>query len=399
MFQAIAGLRNLRAAGAMLGCFVLALVAGGLISSIPGRGVGTALMASLTSILLVFSGIHASGVLLMDQARQVPMRSITQAVTYGLLCVPKTIGLLILLVLALIAVYVVLALLFWVSKMPGLGPVLFAILFPVSVLVAGLTGTGLVLALVIALAAFWDGAGVFGALGKAVVVLQKRLVETVMLVAVVSVLATFVGVFVGVVLGVGFLPAIGMSAGILGVEPSSLGGVGDLMSGFGGRGGRGGHVVAGIFGGLVLWVLAITLVMQVSLMGFNLIYLRVTEGLDSSATEGALHAGLAQARRKAAEVGAKAKEAKERARAQAEQAIVQRRAAAAAAKWSTPVVAASVAAPSAPVQEVTDLPAAAAPVAATVAPASVNSTSCPACQASVSVEDVFCGACGHRLQS
>jgi len=387
MFQSIAGLRNLRAAAAMLGCFVAGVLVAGLLGYL-GRGsfVVTGL-AGLLAALLFFTGIHAAGVLLMDQARRLPPRSVMDAVVYGLMCVPKTIALIVLMVLAVIALYVVMWLLFLVCKIPGLGPVLFTFVFPACVLLAGLTTVGILIALQMALPALWEGAGVMAALAKAFAILKSRLVETVMLLAVVAVLSGFVFAFVGAVLMFGFFPAMGLAATSIGSLGGSMGGAGmhgggDMFGSMMGglvRGGMGGYAIAGGIGSGILWALAMTLVFQVSLLGANLAYLRVSEGIDSSATERAMHERLEQAKRKAAEMGQQAKEAAERARAQAAQAAEQRRAAAASAAAAAPP------------------PVAAPPVVAPSPPPAMAST-CPQCRAAVGAQDQFCGECGFRLR-
>ena len=123
-----------------------------------------------------------------------------------------------------------------------------------------------------------------------------------------------------------------------------------------------------------------TLVFQVSLLGANLAYLRVSEGIDSSGTERAMHERLEQAKRKATEMGQQAKEAAERARAQAAQAADQRRAASAAAAAAPPAVAPTVVAPT------------------VVAPPPAVANTCPQCKSAVSAQDQFCGECGFRLR-
>ncbi len=395
MFQSIAGLRNLRAAAAMLGCFVAGVLVAGLLGFV-GRGSFTMMaLAGLLAALLFFTGIHAAGVLLMDQARRLPPRSVIDAVIYGLMCVPKTIALIVLMGLAVIALYVVMWLLFLVCKIPGLGPVLFTFVFPTCVLLAGLTVVGMMISLQIALPALWEGAGVAGALAKAFAILRSRLVETVMLLAVVAVLSGFVFAFVGAVLMFGFFPAMGLAATSIGSFGTSMGGGGGMYGGgmgggmgvggafgsmMGGlmQGGMGGYAIAGGLGSALLWAVAMTLVFQVSLLGANLAYLRVSEGIDSSATERAMNERLDQARRKAAEMGQQAKETAERARAQAAQAMEQRRAAAAAAATASPP------------------PAAATPTAA--APPPPMASQCPQCKVAVTAQDQFCGECGFRLR-
>lgn len=362
MFQSIAGLRNYRAAVAMMSCFVAGILLAGLVALAFGQpSAGRFAVSGLIAAVFFFTGVHAAGVLLMDQARNVELRSLTDALVYGLLCVPKTIALVIGLVLASIVVYIVLAALFFVCKIPGLGPVLFTLVFPLAVLVAGLTTTALMLAFQLALSAFWDGASISGALASTFTILRRRLVEAVLLFLVEVVIAGVVFLFVVGVLLFGFWPALGMSVSILGVH--NLGDMSSGMASF--MYGAGGYALAGAMGSGILWALVLTLQMQVALLGANIVYLRLSEGLDSSAVESAMKARLDEARRKAAEMGQKAKEAADRARQQAEQAMAERRA----------VVASQ---------------------AADVTPA--VSSACPQCKAAMSPVDVFCGNCGYKLK-
>lgn len=388
LFQAIAGLRNLRAATAMLTCFALSVLIPGLLWVVFGKGAVAAALGVLTAAFLIASGMHAGGLLLMDQARQVPMRSITDAIILGMWCVPKFIVLCIALVLAAVVVYVFLALLFFICKMPWLGPILYAFVFPLSVVVAGLTFTALTMGSMIALAAIWDGATVGEAFVKALAVLRARLVETVLMSFVVAVLAGFVFFLVGGVLFSGFLPAVGLSASVVGASPNMFASIGDSLMGMGGRGAGSGYLMASGLGSGLLFALTMTLVFQVWLLGINMMYLRVTNGLDASATERALQSGLAEARRRAADIGNKAKEAAEKARAQAAQAVERSRAAQVApvrGDTSLEATAGSDATPGA--------------VSADDRPGPSATPVCPACSTVVSPDDYFCGACGHRLKA
>jgi hypothetical protein len=404
MFQAVSGLRNIRAAMAMLSCFALSVFASGLLSMMLGKGASAIFFSGLLAVFLVFSGVHAGGLMLMDQAKRAPMRSVTEAIVAGMWCVPKTILLIIGLVVAFIAVYLLIALLFFICKMPGLGPLLYVVVFPVSVAIAGLTFAGLFLGATIALAALWEGATVTGALVKAFSVLSTRLVETALLAFVVMVLAGLVFSFVGVVLTVGFMPAVGLSVKMLGASPELLGSLGSMLMGSSGSNGPGSYALAGSFGSALLFALTMTLVFQVWLLGINLLYLKVTEGLDSSATEGALQQRLAEARRKAAEMGSKAKQAAEQAQDHTSQAVEKFRTPrtepapnlqTAAATAVTAVAAPSVAAD---VAESGGGPAADTPADDTK-PIAIAHTHCPACATAISPDDLFCGSCGHRLKT
>ncbi|MDE2614103.1 MAG: zinc ribbon domain-containing protein [Burkholderiales bacterium] len=386
MFQAIGGLRNVRAAAAMLMCFVAGIVIIGLLAAMFGMASSaTYFLGALVWFVFFFTGLNAAGILLMDQARGLPARDTKDALLYGLMCIPKVIVLAIGIAIAAIALYIAIAVLLFVCKIPWLGPILFAGVFPLAVVVAGLTGVALFYAFALAICAVWDGASISSAIAKAASILRTRLVETVALSLVNFFVVSFVGTFVASVLFMGFVPAGTMSGAILHVGGMGGGGIASVLMGAGSEAG-GGYIIAGIVGTGILWALATTLILLVSLLGLNLIYLRVSEGLDSAATEQALRARLDDAKRKAAEMAQKAKEAGERARAQAQQAVAQQRGAAPAQAPAAPPP------PPAPMPPAAPMPA--APAAATAAsPAST----CPKCAAPVAAGDLFCGNCGHRF--
>ena len=181
LFQAVAGLRNFRAAAAMLTCFALSVVVPGLLWTLLGKGAAAGGLGALVAIFLIASGIHAGGLLLMDQARQVPMRSVTEAIVLGMWCVPKSIVLAIGAAIAVVAVYLLIALLIYVCKLPGLGPLLYVIVLPVAVVVAGMAFVALFLGMTLALAAMWEGASITAAFVKALAILRTRLVETMLM--------------------------------------------------------------------------------------------------------------------------------------------------------------------------------------------------------------------------
>lgn len=383
LFQAIGGLRNRRALAAMAGCLVVAVVIGALGGGLLARGGGFgALLTGLVVLVIVYTGVNASGILLMDQARGNTPRPLVDALVQGLMCIPKVIALALGFFLVALGVFLAIAIVFLVCKIPGLGPVLFAVAFPLAVLVAGLAVSGLALCMFLALPAIWEGASITHAIAQAIAIVRSRIVEAFLMLLVVGFLAFVVGFIVFGVLGSGLFPTMGLSAAVLGgaggmdYGGGMRGGMG--MGGFGGMmAGGGAYVASGAVGFGVLWAIAVTLVAQVWLLGLNLVYLRVSEGLDTAATEAAIAQKLAEARRKSAEMANRAKEAAERARDQAR--------------------AAATPAPAAPAASPTVAPAAAAPVVAPP-PAPVMASTCPACRAPIAGDDVFCGACGHRLR-
>ena len=362
MFQAIAGLHNFRATAAMLsGLLVGGLLAGVVCVALGGASIAQVFVVGSLLFFVFFSvGGGAATVVLMDQARGVPVRGFTDAMVYGLICLPKNIVLLFGFLLAALGVFIVLAILFFLCKVPGLGPALFTIVFPLAVVVSGVTVAGLYLCLLMASAALYDGATVGRAMALSFAILRSRLVESLVLISVVMLLSLVVAGIVFGVLFAGFLPTAALSASIIGVQD-----FGSVMSVFGGGfgGGGSGHLIAGAIGTGVLWALAVTLVSQVAILGIILVYLRVSEGLDTSATESAMMQRLDEARRKAADMGQRAKEAAERARVQAQAAANARSAE-------------IVTAPRAPMLEPT----------------------CPQCHKAMTAADLFCGECGFKMR-
>ncbi|MEP7102957.1 MAG: hypothetical protein ABI781_20785 [Burkholderiales bacterium] len=406
LFQSINGLRNRRALFAMLGCMVAGVLIAGLFSLLASRmGFFFAFLGGLAMFVAGATGINAAGVLLMDQARGVPSRTLTDAVVYGLMCIPKFIALALLLLLVAIAVFIVLAIVYFVCKIPVLGPVLFVLVFPLSVVISGLTLCGLFLCMFLALPAIWEGATITRAIAQTLAIARGRLVEAILLLAVVGLLAGVIGFIVFSVLFSGLMPAVGMSASILGGD-----GFGPMLGmmrrggeDFGGMGGgvgvgAAGYAIAAGIGAALLWALAGSLLSLVYLLGLNLVYLRVTEGLDVGATEAALKARIDDAKRGAADLGQKAKDAAERAREQARQSAAAAHASAAAASAAAATIPTVKPAelPPAPLPRLGDAAPRAVPPESTT-PAVSKALTCPQCLSAIGKDDMFCGVCGHKL--
>ena len=354
MFQAINGLRNRRALAAIVGCMFAGVLLFGLFAFLAARlGFFMGVLGGLCLLVAGATGINAAGMLLMDQARGVPPRPLRDAIVSGVMCIPKFILLGLALFAVSLAVFIAIATVYLVCKIPVLGPMLFVLVFPLSVVVCGLTLCGLFLCMFLALPAIWEGATITRAIAQAMAIARSRLVEAMLLMAVVWALSVGVGVIVFGVLFTGLMPTIGMTASLLGGEaPGSMltmllhrAEVGEMGSDGFGAAGAGYAMAAGIGGGL-LWALAGSLLSLVNLLGLNLVYLRVTEGLDS---------GIA-----------------ERARAQAPPA-------------DTPAASAQPPGPREP------------PIDATI-PAMRKLLACPQCLAAVGRVDAYCGVCGHRLK-
>ncbi len=401
----------------------LLLAVGGFLSSSLGGAAGGGLMGlfGLLAMILIAAGMSGAGILLMDKAKNIAPRSMLDAFLAGLWCIPKFLGFYVVVALVLAALAVVGAIGYFLAKIPGIGPLFFFVLHPVLVIVAAAVLTSLLwVGFPLFTPAVWEGRGFKESLTLVIAVSRQRLVPTVLLFLALYVVVSVIGMVVFGALLPGYFFMSGLATSILGVgmTGNGLAAITALMNGYGG--GSSGLMYAGILATALIFGLAFTLMMQVALMGVNLVYLSATDGLDTADTENALNAGLDEMKRRAREAQEKARqmaeEAKERARQRAaEQAAAQAAAAeqaqaqaaavlaaeqaeqqAAADRSATEAAAAQAAPPDAAPQEPRLL---AEPAPSTnLPPASAATATCPQCQHTVGHDDVFCGECGHRLK-
>jgi len=342
-----------------------------------------AMLGALLFMVAMATGIKAAGGLQMDAARGQAPRTITDALAFGLLCIPRLVLLALMLLVAVLAVVLVVAILLLLCKIPVLGPLLYVVVFPLAVVALGMTLIGMFVCLVLALPAIWEGLGVLRVVAQTLEIVRTRLVEALLLLLLVGLLAFAVGMVVFGVLGAGVAPTMALSSALLELSPG--GAFGSLL---GAMQGNGYAVSAGVGGGL-LWAAASTLVAQVWLLGLVIVYGRVTVGIDVDVTEGALRRGLDEARRRAAELGDKARSTGDRtqpASAPMHDASIGE------GTWA-PTTTPEFARPPAPV-----MPLAASTAIAAGGEPPARTLHCPSCAAVCSTEDVFCGVCGERLR-
>ena len=124
-------------------------------------------------MVAIGTGVNAAGLLQMDHARGISPRSTADALVYGLMCIPKLIVLGLVFLAVEIAVFLVIAMLLFICKIPFLGPLLFVVVFPLSVVVAGVTIVGLFLCMVLSLPAIWQGASITRALAQTLAIVSE----------------------------------------------------------------------------------------------------------------------------------------------------------------------------------------------------------------------------------
>jgi len=347
LLRALDGMRNVRAIATVIAGFVLAFII--IAAGVATNSMFGVILFGLIGWLVAGFGSNAAGIVLMHQALDQEPPTVVEALLGGMTSFLKLLAIFIILALLGVAYTIVVAVLLFICKIPGIGPLFFAILLPVIIVVSGAAYMGLIFGAGLMAPAVWRGASIQQALVQFFTILRDKLIETIVRYFLLTLLLMLVFGVVMAILGVGTLYTLGLSASIL--DSVISGGLGSLMGGGMGRmGGAGSYAYAGMFGMGILYALVLGVGFCVATMGGIIIYLAVSEGIETEEMEEKLSSGLAQAKQKAAEM-------EQRLKTQSQ-------------------------------------PAAAPPVAPPVQAAPV----CPGCRAPITADDLFCGNCGHRLR-
>lgn len=380
LLRAPEAIKNWRALVLLAGTFaavgVIVAIGGVLASKFydsPNMAMMIGGLFSLVAALVATSGVSGAGILLMDQARNIESRGIMDAFIAGVMSVLKFVLVFILDGLAMLLFAIACALLLFVCKIPGVGPVLYTLVFPLMILLGGAVFAALFFVVIpMTMPAIWDDSSIKGVYARRWAFFENRLMQIVIgLIALLLIVGLVAGI-IDATLFAGFSFTAGLSMPILNqnFNVSSL--MGNMMSVMSGEGS--GYLSAAALGGGLLFLVAMSIPGLVYLLGINLIYLGAMEGLDISAAEQRVGQAMDEAKRRAEETKARAAEAAQRARDAAE---AQR----------------TRMAQSGPVKSF-DTPQAAQSPAATPA----TKSACPGCGAAITAEDVFCGECGHKLK-
>ena len=314
MVPAVDAVTNVRALMVELAAVAAGIAVFGLFLSMAmGGSFGLAAFGYLLLLVLAGTGFNAAGVLLMDESLGAARRSIADALLAGVFALGKSIVVMIAAGLGLLAIVLVVALLLWICKIPGIGPVLYFVVFPVSAVLLGVLFVSFAFVLApVASPAIWSGESIGATLARVVMVVRKRLLGVLVRGAVLFVLLMVTAMVLWMIALSGTLAAGSLSLGIVGVnmDLSSLSEMIGSASGMGGMGGRGyrggpgagagsGYGVAALVGVLLIFAVVGTLLSLVLKKGWCLIYLQVAQDLDVSSVEAEMQQRLAQVRAQA----------------------------------------------------------------------------------------------------
>lgn len=366
LLRSYEALHNWRALAMLAGSFVLGglAISGGAAAGMSSGSAAVMMLMSLLGSIIIVVGMNASGLMLMDQAYDQPIRGFGPAFLGGVQSALYVIGLLILLGLGFAVILLVAYLLSLLGRIPGLGGLFGFLLAGPLVVVVALAYAVLLLAGPLVVAAVWHGEGFVGSLSRAVGIVIKRPLEVFMHFLVLALLV---------------LPAVGFIVAVVLFGSMSVGGffatsgfgswgTGGIMRQFGpesmGGSGMGGAMLSI---GLV-WFLAWAVVSLIYVLGLIFVYRAVSEGVGSEATE-LVGQKLAQFKQKLDEY-----------------------------KPRGVSPGAPPAAPGDGAATSTEQATGGATAPTTPNPPTAAAAHCPNCGAAVQPDDVFCGSCGHKLK-
>lgn len=389
--------------------------------------VGFTLLFALVAIVVGLAGISGAGACLTDLARKRPYRGLVGYFMAGLACLPKLMGAGLLMGLAVIAVFLALAVVFFICKIPVLGPLLLVAVVPVAVLLVAALMLALYVASSIVGPALWDGERVMHSLSITWHITRKYPFAAIgKIVGGMLLSAIFASMLFGLITSASFTVG-GMFAAVVGTG-GGYGGMGYGMGyGMGGgfnpmaimMGGASGHVVGAGVGFSLVFALASAFVFLLPLMVGVLTWCEFSEKVDLDSIR---HA----ADEKLKDVNSKVADLKEKAQAQAAAAAAAATAggtgggssggsvgphapsgAAAYPAAVTPAPMPAAASAEEPAAGATAAPAAQDAIAAGVGPQALippapailpaAAAACPQCHGSVQAGDRFCEHCGHKL--
>lgn len=314
-----------------------------------------AFVFGLVTLLVGMVGYSSIGIMLMRRAQGV-QTSIADAVMQAVLTVHRLLGVGLLMLLAFAGMALAALLLLFVCKLPGVGNLLYAIVFPIVTVVLGMTIAGMFyVAFPLAAPAVWAGNTIWQTAARLFVIIRQRLLSVITNLVILSILVFFLSSVVMFVLYSGYFATVALSAKV-GIY--SAGGLGGLfqgamssMSGYGGDDSAMSYGGAFAFATGMVFMIGMIIPFLTFINGSCLIYLQTVEGLEFDGAEQQLRGHMDEAKRRAQEArdraGSKLEEAK---------AAVQRPAPAAA----------------------------------------PQARSCSNCHEPLAADDVFCGGCGTK---
>lgn len=312
--------------------------------------------------LAAVTGLNAAGIALTNFVHGREGQGFVDYLLAGLFCIPRLIGAAIVLFLGVLAVALGAALVLFVCKLPGLGPLLLVVVVPVLIYVFAALLLGMYLASVIVLPALWAGEGVFSSLTAVYRIVRQFPLQSAVKVFLGSLLASFFASMVGGLVAVSTMMVLALAVPTVG---SRLGSLTDINPAA--LGGGAGEMIGGMVGLGLAYAVVATVVTLLFMMVGVLTWAEFSARIDLDALR--------------EEVKDKVNATRERVEQTRTRVMENTRRGPASASAAGAAPRADGDSPSAAIDD---------------APATAHT--CPQCAEPVAAADLFCGHCGHRLK-
>ncbi|MFZ4286727.1 hypothetical protein [Variovorax sp. HJSM1_2] len=308
LIDSVDAIRNWRAVLLLLvtlACTAVIMAFGGVMANL--SLVFTGLFALLAYVVL-FYGVNAVGMMMMDEARGEHARTALSAVLASVAVSHRLILVFLLLAGLYMAGFVALAIILLLCKIPLLGPLLYTLVFPVSVVIVGIALCAVpTVVFPLAAPAVWGGANTMQTVSQLLAVGRRRLPMVLLLMIAVMLISSVVGLVIGTILYAGTAATAVLSAPILGIGGIFGDASGVVSAAEDAR--LNGYAIATSVGGGLLVAVAFTLPGMVYLRGASDVYLRAIDGLDLESEQAEMDDKIASARAAAQALQAQAQAA------------------------------------------------------------------------------------------
>lgn len=343
-------------AATFLAAILTATVLGAITAALAQQSSSLAVMMGLITGLAVFIvhvvGVNAVGILLSDNVWERPQRSIGDALVASLFTSHRLILILFLEAVLFLIYAIILTVVLFICKAPGVGPLLYAFIFPASAILTGAIVFALVyVAIPLAAPAVWNGSTVMQAIAMLKEVARRKLLFVVIMFLLLGFLLVVATGIIWLIVASGTSIVLSLSSVVVGMSAGGLGNPMGMIGPIFGSGfdGASGYSLALGFGFAVLFLLGITPGFLVGMRGAAVIYRAAISDLSLAEAE-------AQMSQRFDEIKQRTQEAKQRA----------------------------------------TMPHPTTPAAMQPTPAA--QPTCPSCGSVVIPDDVFCGNCGHQMK-
>ncbi|MDR3087395.1 MAG: zinc ribbon domain-containing protein [Azoarcus sp.] len=253
---------------------IFVLFVTGLLASALLLGVRLSSLFFLLALLVFPVGGSIAGLLLMDQAQDREPRPLSQAVFDGTFAALRVFAVSLLAIAAVAVFYLLLGVLLFICKLPFVGAALYAVLFPLLTLLAGLLFFALYAGLAMAGPAIWSGASIREALDILWKIASGRIMELLISLFLLAALICLAEFLLAVIVAVGTQSVLSVSSFIVSDSISFQHITGVLVAGSPDE-----YTLALTFGTMIGLAMLLAIILAMGLMGANLIYLRITKDL------------------------------------------------------------------------------------------------------------------------